>query len=84
MGRDCSAHLQVGVGAADRGHDADLEIGATKHGAAAGAADAVTVAATASDTATVFGFLIPGLLGRWNAVAFQRPSVAPSAWSLLG
>ncbi len=25
-----------------------------------------------------------GLLGRWNAVASQRPSVVPSAWSLAG
>ena len=30
------------------------------------------------------GTLITGLLGRMDAPASQRPSVAPSAWSLLG
>ena len=49
--------------------------------AAAAAAVAVPDAApvAASDPA-----LITGLLGRCDALASQRPSVAPSAWSHVG
>ncbi|TFG39675.1 MAG: hypothetical protein E4H44_01620 [Candidatus Aminicenantes bacterium] len=47
-------------------------------------ADSATASVSVSGSITVLGSLVPGLLGRWDALASQHPSVAPSARSLVG